>query len=75
VRLIIFQRLARRAQTAGELARELPLSRSAVVQHLGVLKVHGLVDAVSEGRRRVYRTCPEALAPLREWLDAHQAKR
>jgi DNA-binding transcriptional ArsR family regulator len=71
VRLVIFQRLARRPQSAGELAKQLPLSRTAVVQHLGALKVHGLVDAKTEGRRRVYHTCPGGLGPLREWLEVH----
>ena len=71
LRLVIFQRLSRQPQTASELARELPIGRSAVVQHLTVLKMHGLVDAVSDGRRRVYRTCTPALAPLREWLNRY----
>jgi DNA-binding transcriptional ArsR family regulator len=71
-RLIIFQRLARRPQTAGELAKQLPLSRSAVVQHLSVLKAHGLVDAAPDGKRRVYHTCPSALSPLRAWLELHE---
>jgi DNA-binding transcriptional ArsR family regulator len=71
VRLVIFQRLTRRAQTAGELANQLPLSRTAVVQHLGVLKAHGLVDAKWDGRRRIYHTTPMGLAPLREWLEVH----
>ncbi len=71
LRLVIFQRLARRPATAGELARELPVGRAAVVQHLAVLKSLGLVDAAADGRRRVYRTCPAALAPLRAWLERH----
>jgi predicted transcriptional regulator len=71
LRLVIFQRLTRRPSTASELAKELPIGRSAVVQHLTVLKNLGLVDATSEGRRRVYRSCPEALTPLREWLQVH----
>ncbi len=71
LRLVIFQRLSRRPSTASELAKELPIGRPAVVQHLTVLKTYGLVDAIADGKRRVYRTCPEALAPLREWLDLH----
>jgi len=71
LRLIVFQRLARRPSTAGELAKELPISRTAVVQHLTMLRQHGLVEPMAEGRRRVYRICPEALEPLREWLARH----
>lgn len=73
-RLVVFQRVARRPQTASELARELPFSRSAVVQHLGALKEAGLVDAISEGRRRVYRATPEGLLPLADWLKRHSQR-
>ena len=72
LRLVIFQRLTRRPSTASELAKELPVTRTAVVQHLTVLKTYGLVEATTDGRRRVYRTCPEALASLREWLNTHE---
>ena len=71
VRVVVFQRVARKPSTASELAKELPIGRSAVVQHLGVLKAHGLVDAVQDGRRRVYRITPAGLAPLRAWLATH----
>jgi DNA-binding transcriptional ArsR family regulator len=72
-RVVIFQRLARRPQTASQLAKELPISRPAVVQHLSALKAHGLVDSRSEGRSRIYRTTPLGLAPLAEWLTRHAA--
>ena len=72
-RVVIFQRLARQPQTASALARELPISRSAVVQHLTVLRQHGLVEPRSEGRNRVYRVVPAGLAPLAEWLARHRA--
>ena len=70
-RLVVFQRVARRPSTASELARELPISRSAVVQHLTELRRHGLVDATSEGRNRYYRATRAGLAPLREWLETY----
>jgi DNA-binding transcriptional ArsR family regulator len=71
LRLIIFQRLTRRPQTASELAKELPITRTAVVQHLMVLRAYGLVESLPDGKRSVYRACPAALAPLAEWLDLH----
>jgi predicted transcriptional regulator len=71
LRVVIFQRLTRKPSTATELAKELPISRTAVVQHLTLLKAHALVDATTEGRERVYRTCPRALAPLKAWLEVH----
>jgi DNA-binding transcriptional ArsR family regulator len=70
-RLVVFQRVARRPSTASALAKELPISRSAVVQHLGTLRQHGLVEARSEGRNRIYRAMPYGLAPLREWLETY----
>jgi len=69
LRLVVFQRVARRPSTASELAMELPIGRAAVVQHLTALKNLGLVDASTEGRNRIYRSIPAGLAPLAEWLE------
>jgi len=69
IRLIIFDRLGRKPRSAGELANELPVGRTAVVQHLRLLAAAGLVTAAADGRRQVYRVTPAGLKPLREWLD------
>ena len=50
-------------------AAELPVSRSAVSQHLKVLKDAGLVSERAVGTRRVYRLNPTAVAALRDQLD------
>ena len=68
-RRIVFEKLAKRPQSVGELARGLPVSRPAVSQHLAVLKAAGLVKDHAEGARRVYRIDPAGLGPLRAWLD------
>ena len=68
-RRTIFERLAERPRPVGELARELPVSRPAVSQHLKVLKGAGLVVDHAAGTRRVYRVDPEGLAALRDYLD------
>jgi DNA-binding transcriptional ArsR family regulator len=68
-RRTIFERLAERPRPVGELARELPVSRPAVSQHLKVLKDAGLVVDHAAGTRRVYRVDPEGLAALRDYLD------
>lgn len=68
-RRTIFERLGRGSGTPGELARELPVSRPAVSQHLAALKAAGLVSEKAEGTRRVYRIDPHGLGPLRAWLD------
>ena len=68
-RRAIFEQLAERPRPVGELARELPVSRPAVSQHLRVLKDARLVVATAEGNRRIYRVDPDGLAELRAYLD------
>jgi DNA-binding transcriptional ArsR family regulator len=65
----VFERLARRPHSVGELARGLPVSRPAVSQHLKILKAAGLVADRAEGTRRVYHVDPAGLAAIRIWLD------
>jgi DNA-binding transcriptional ArsR family regulator len=68
-RLAILERLADRPRAVVELAKELPVSRPAVSQHLRVLKDAGLVVDQAVGNRRIYRADPDALAALRDQLD------
>jgi DNA-binding transcriptional ArsR family regulator len=53
----------------GELAREFPMSRPAISQHLRVLKRAKLVTDHAEGTRRLYAVNPEALASLRRYFE------
>jgi DNA-binding transcriptional ArsR family regulator len=53
----------------GALAREFPVSRPAISQHLRVLKDADLVTDHAEGARRLYAVNPEALASLRGYFD------
>jgi len=68
IRVVVLQRLAREPGTAGELAQQLPVSRTAIVQHLKLLEAGGLVQAGYEGKRRVYRVRPAGLRPITEWI-------
>jgi DNA-binding transcriptional ArsR family regulator len=68
-RRAIFELLARRPCSVGELAVQLPISRPAVSQHLRVLKDGGLVVSQAEGTRRVYRLNPAGVGALRAYLD------
>ena len=68
-RRAIFERLAERPQAVGELARELPVTRPAVSQHLKVLKDAGLVIDRQAGARRIYQVDPEGVDALRAYLD------
>jgi DNA-binding transcriptional ArsR family regulator len=68
-RRAIFERLAAGASPVGELARDLPVGRPAVSQHLKILKNAGLVTDEQQGTRRLYRLDPRGLLRIRAWLD------
>jgi DNA-binding transcriptional ArsR family regulator len=68
-RRAIFEALADRPRAVGELARELPVSRPAVSQHLKVLKSAGLVIDRHAGNRRIYQLDPGGVGALRAYLD------
>src|ERR671918_256552 len=70
-RRTIFERLADRPRAVGELARDLPVSRPAVSQHLRVLKDAGLVIDRPAGARRIYQLDPDGLGALRAYLDQY----
>ena len=65
----IFELVAVRPRAVGEIARELPISRPAVSQHLKLLKSARLVLDEARGTRRVYRVDPAGLRVLRAQLD------
>ena len=73
-RRAIFESLADRPRAVGELARELPVSRPAVSQHLKVLKGAGLVTDRPVGTRRIYAVDPDGLSALRAYLDQFWTK-
>jgi len=68
-RRTIFERVAERPRAVVELARDMPVSRPAVSQHLKVLKDAGLVIVRPEGNRRIYAVDPDGLADLRAYLE------
>src|SRR4051794_22491081 len=65
----IFERLRAGPRAVGELARELPVSRPAVSQHLRVLKEAGLVTEQRKGTRRIYGVDAASVAELRDYFD------
>jgi DNA-binding transcriptional ArsR family regulator len=68
-RRAIVSRLADGPLAVGRLADGLPVTRSAVSQHLKILKEAGLVSERAAGTRRIYRLNPVAVAALRDQLD------
>jgi DNA-binding transcriptional ArsR family regulator len=69
-RQTVLNLLRERPTTVGELARQLPVSRPAVSQHLQVLKSAGLVKEERHGTRHYFRLNPKTLAELRAHIDS-----
>jgi DNA-binding transcriptional ArsR family regulator len=65
----ILQLVARDELAAGEIAAAFDITRTAVSQHLTVLKNAGLLSERRDGTRRLYRARAEGLAGLRDFLD------
>lgn len=70
MREAIVRLLAERERAVGEIAEQLPVSRPAVSKHLKLLQGAGLVTHRREGTRNYYAVAPEALAALRDEIDA-----
>jgi DNA-binding transcriptional ArsR family regulator len=68
-RRAVFERVAAEPSAVVELARDLPVSRPAVSQHLKVLKEAGLVVDRVAGTRRIYALDPSGISALRDYLD------
>lgn len=67
----LLELLGRRpACSATTLARQLPVSRQAVVQHLAVLEGAGLVASHRAGREVLFSVRPGQLAATASWLAA-----
>ena len=73
-RRVVFEAGFLAPAAVGDLAKELPVSRPAVSQHLKVLSDAGLVTARAEGTRRVYSIRREGLEELRTWARKPGAK-
>lgn len=70
-RRAVFARVAAGPCSVTAIARELPVSRPAVSQHLRVLLDAHLVDVHKQGRERLYRPRPDGLAALRRELEGY----
>ena len=68
----IVELLAERERSAGELASQFTTSRPGISRHLRVLREHGLVQARTTGRRRLYSLDPAPLGELDDWLSRYR---
>lgn len=67
----VFERVAHSPAAVGEIAKDLPVTRPAVSQHLKVLKAAGLVTEEVNGTRHIYRVDPRGIGEMRERLDGY----
>jgi DNA-binding transcriptional ArsR family regulator len=68
-RRAILARLIAGEMAVGDLAREFPVSRPAISQHLRVLKEANLVVDRAAGTRRLYQLNPAGFDSLREYFE------
>ena len=68
-RRALMEELRRGPMTVGQLSATTPVTRSAVSQHLQLLKAAALVLERREGTRRFYSLDPTALGELRTYVD------
>ena len=68
-RRAILERLLKGPVAVGELAREFPVSRPAISQHLRALKQAHLVLDHPVGTRRLYELNPAGIDALRAYFD------
>src|SRR3954467_11404735 len=66
-------RLSRGPASVSELARPLPISLPAVLQHLHALEAGGLVRSEKKGRVRTCRIEPKALSVAEAWIAEQRA--
>ena len=71
-RRAVFERLSRQEMNVSELKSGFHISQPAISQHLSALKGAGLVCERREGRHVYYRSDPQGLAPLADWVQRHR---
>ncbi len=67
------ERLSRGPASVTQLAKPLPMSLPAVVQHLQVLESSGLIRSEKTGRVRTCRIEPAALKTAEDWIAKRRA--
>ena len=68
-RRAMIERLSHGPAPVSELARPLPMSLPAAMQHLGVLEAAGLVRSEKIGRVRTCAIQPQALSQAERWIN------
>ena len=71
-RRAMVERLSRGPAPVSELARPLPMSLPAAMQHLSVLEAAGLVRSEKIGRVRTCAIEPQAFSQAEQWINARR---
>ena len=71
-RRAVYERLAQQERSVGELTSDFAVSQPAISQHLAALREAGLVRERRDGRRALYRSNPDGLKPLIDWIDRYR---
>lgn len=72
-RRAILSRLAGQPMQVTDLAAPTGFSLPTVMRHLSVLEDAGLITTSKDGRVRTCALVPQALNPMRSWLDEQRA--
>src|SRR5580692_11186279 len=73
-RRAMVERLSLGPAPVSELARPLPMSLPAAMQHLGVLEAAGLVRSTKSGRVRTCAIDRQALSQVERWINARRVE-
>ena len=73
-RRAMLERLSRSQAPVSELAKPLPMSLPAALQHLGVLEDAGLVRSEKVGRVRICSIEPGTLGLAEQWINARRVE-
>lgn len=73
-RRAMVERLSRGPAPVSELAKPLPMSLPAAMQHLGVLEDAGVVRSEKVGRVRICSIEPGTLSLVEQWINARRTE-
>lgn len=72
VRRTLLQELRNGPQRAGDLGKNLNISREAIGKHLRILHQTNLATVEQRGRERWYQLHPDGLHTIHNWLQPYQ---
>ena len=73
-RRAMVERLSRGPAPVSELAKPLPMSLPAVMQHLAVLEAAGVVRTLKVGRVRTCSLDSDTLSPAEQWIHSRRTQ-